>query len=114
MLVRVSNSPYVAPIVLVQKPDGTIWVCVDYTTLHENNMKDYFSLPRIDDLLDKLRNARCMTHWDLRSAYNKYECQMLARKMIPLVHSCDNLPGPHTKWDSLFTRNVSYGVWPLQ
>ncbi len=27
-------------------------------------------LPRIDDLLDKLRSAKCMTHLDLRSAYN--------------------------------------------
>jgi len=34
-------------------------------------VKDSFSLPRIDDLLDKLRSAKCMAHLDLRSAYNQ-------------------------------------------
>ncbi len=70
-LVRVSNSPYVAPIVMVRKPDGSIRVCVDYRALNECIVKDSFPLPRIDDLLDKLRSAECMTHLDLRSAYNQ-------------------------------------------
>ncbi len=34
-------------------------------------MKDSFPLPRIDDLLDKLRSAKCMAHLDLRSTYNQ-------------------------------------------
>jgi hypothetical protein len=34
-------------------------------------VKDSFPLPRIDDLPDKLRNADCITHSDLRSAYNQ-------------------------------------------
>jgi len=34
-------------------------------------VKDSFPLPRIGDLLDKLRNAKCMTHFDLCSAYNQ-------------------------------------------
>jgi hypothetical protein len=34
-------------------------------------MKDSFPLPRIDGLLDKLRNAKCMAHFVLRSTYNQ-------------------------------------------
>jgi hypothetical protein len=34
-LVRVSNSPYVALIVMVRKPDGSIRLCVDYRALNE-------------------------------------------------------------------------------
>ena len=67
-LVRVYNSPYVAPIVIVWKPDGSIRVCVDYKALNECNVKDSFSLPCIDDMLDKLRNTKCMTYMELRSA----------------------------------------------
>jgi hypothetical protein len=56
---------------MVRKPDGSIRVCVDYRTLNESTMKVSFSLPRIDDLLDKLRSAKCMTHLDLPYAYSQ-------------------------------------------
>ena len=67
-----SISPYIAPIVMARKLDGSIRVCVNYKALNECNVKDSFPLPRIDDLLDKLlRSAKCMTHLDPRSAYNQ-------------------------------------------
>ena len=53
---------------MVWKLDGYIWACVDYRALNECIAKDSFPLPRIDDLLDKLRNAKYMTHLDLRYA----------------------------------------------
>ena len=65
-----SKSPYVAPIEMARKSDGSIRVCVDYRALNECIVKDSFPLPRIDDLHDKLRSAKCMTHLDLRSTYN--------------------------------------------
>ncbi len=34
-------------------------------------MKDSFPLPHIDDMLDKLHNAKCITHLDLHFAYNQ-------------------------------------------
>jgi len=34
-------------------------------------MKNYFPLPRIDVVLDKLHNAKCMTRLDLRSTNNQ-------------------------------------------
>ena len=56
---------------MVRKVDGSIRVCVDYRALNECTVKESFPLPHIDDLLDKLRNAKCMPHLDLRSAYNQ-------------------------------------------
>ena len=56
---------------MVRKHDCSIRVCIDYTILNECTVKDSFPLPRIDDLLDKLRNAKCMTRMDLRSAYSQ-------------------------------------------
>ena len=44
-LVRVSNSPYAAPIVMARKLDGSIRLCVDYKALNECNVKDSFPLP---------------------------------------------------------------------
>jgi hypothetical protein len=57
---------------MVRKSDGSIRVCIDYRVINKRTVKDYScSLPRIDDLIDKLREANCITHLDLRSAYNQ-------------------------------------------
>ncbi len=69
--VRISKSPYAAPIVMVRKSDGSIRVCIDYRVINERTVKDSFPPPRIDDLIDQLRDATCITHLDLRSAYNQ-------------------------------------------
>ncbi len=69
--VRISKSHYAAPIVMVQKLDVSIRVCIDYRAINERTVKDSFPLPRIDDLIDQLRDATCVTHFDLRSAYNQ-------------------------------------------
>jgi len=77
-------------------------------------VKDSFPLPRIDDLINKLRNAKCMTHLDLRIAYNQVrmsDCRMMVCKMIG---AATNLSRPHNERGILSTKNVAYGVWPLQ
>ena len=56
---------------MVRKSDGSIRVCIDHRAINERTVKDSFSLPRIDDLIDKLRVTNCITHLDLRSAYNQ-------------------------------------------
>ena len=56
---------------MVRKLVGSIRVCIAYRAINGRTVKDSFPLPRIDDLLDKLREANCITHLDLRSAYNK-------------------------------------------
>ena len=55
---------------MVRKADGSIRVCIDYLAINERTIKDPFPLPRIDDLIDQLRDATCITHLDLRLAYN--------------------------------------------
>jgi len=69
--IRVLISPYAAPIVMVQKSDGSIRVCIDYRAINDCMVKDSLPLPRIDDLIDKLLEANCITHLDLQSAYNQ-------------------------------------------
>ncbi len=39
--------------------------------VHNERLFPVASAPHIDDLLDKLRNDKCMTHLDLRSSYNQ-------------------------------------------
>jgi len=56
---------------MVRKSDGSIRFCIDHRAINDRTVKDSFPLPLIDDLIDQLRDATCITHLDLRSAYNK-------------------------------------------
>ncbi len=50
---------------MVRKLDGSFRVCIDHRTINERTVKDSFSLPRIHDLVDTLRDANCIAHLDL-------------------------------------------------
>jgi len=49
----VSISPYATQIVMVCKPDGSVRVCIDYRAIIDHTVRDTFTLPMIDDLIDK-------------------------------------------------------------
>jgi hypothetical protein len=62
-----SSSPCGFPIVIVSKKYGTWRMCVDYQALNKMTVKNRYPLPRIDDLLDQLKNVVYFTKLDLRS-----------------------------------------------
>ena len=66
--VRISKSSYAALMVMVRMSDGPIRVCIDYRAINERTVKGSFPLPRIDDLIDQLKDATCITYLDLRSS----------------------------------------------
>uniref|UniRef100_A0A3B1JJS8 Gypsy retrotransposon integrase-like protein 1 n=1 Tax=Astyanax mexicanus TaxID=7994 RepID=A0A3B1JJS8_ASTMX len=70
-VVRVSCSPYSSPIVVVQKKDGTLRLCVDYRQLNAKTRKDAYPLPRIEESLDALAGAKLFSTLDLTSGYNQ-------------------------------------------
>ena len=68
-IVRSSSSPWASPVVLVPKKDGSVRFCVDFRRLNSITQKDVYPLPRVDDILDTLGNARFFTTLDLASGY---------------------------------------------
>ena len=64
-----SDSPWVSPVVLVTKKDGSTRFCVDYRRLNSLTTKDVYLLPRIDDSLRLLVNQLWFSTMDLASGY---------------------------------------------
>ena len=76
------NSPWASPVVLVHKKDGSLHFCIDLHCLNTRTVKDAYSLPRIEDVLDSLDGACLFTSLDLKSSYWQVE---LDKESIPLT-----------------------------
>ncbi|UYV77456.1 hypothetical protein LAZ67_15001063 [Cordylochernes scorpioides] len=68
-IVMETRSPYASPVLLVRKKIGDHRLVVDYRRLNIQTVKDKFPLPRIDDHLEGLRNAKFFTTLDLAHGY---------------------------------------------
>jgi hypothetical protein len=66
-----SSSPWGAPVLFVEKKDGTQRMCVDYRPLNEVTIKNKYPLPRIEDLFDQVKGASVFSKIDLRSGYHQ-------------------------------------------
>ena len=67
--IKPSVFSYGAPVLFVQKKEGTLRLCVNYRALNKITVKNRYPLPRIDELLDKLVDAKYFTKIDLCSGY---------------------------------------------
>ena len=73
MIKEVTQSPYLAPLVIVKKKDASgaktkIRMCVDYRLLNEHTIPDSYPMPALERLLDVGR-AKWFTKMDLSSAF---------------------------------------------
>jgi hypothetical protein len=58
-------------VLLVRNKDGKLRLCVDYRELNKLTVKNKYPLPRIDDFLDQLREAKVFSKVDLRLGYHQ-------------------------------------------
>lgn len=77
-----------SPIVLVKKKDGTIRFCIDYKYLNSQTRDDKHPLPRIDDLLDRIKCPRFISHLDFVSGY--WQVPVAEEDQYKLAFSTEN------------------------
>jgi hypothetical protein len=75
--IRLSSSPWGAPILFVEKKDGTQHMCVDYHSLNEVTIKNKYPLPRIDVLFNQMKGGSVFSKIDLRSGYHQLRIREL-------------------------------------
>ena len=68
-LIEPSQSNWSSPCILVPKPDGSYGMCTDYRKVNNLTKTDTFLIPRMDDCVDKVGNAKYVSKFDLLKGF---------------------------------------------
>ena len=66
-----SAAPFASPILMVRKPGGGLRFCVDYRKLNSITRKDRYPLPLVDELMERLGQAKIYTKLDIRQGFHR-------------------------------------------
>ena len=86
-IIESSSSSWNSPCVLVPKPDGTFRFCTDLRKINILTKSDSFSLPRIEDCIDRIGNSKYVTKMDLLIGYWQVPLTERAKQLSAYVTS---------------------------
>ena len=68
-VIEPGQSEWASLVLLVPKPDGSMYFCVDYRMLNAVTVKDTYPLPRMDECLDSLGDTKVFSALDAISGH---------------------------------------------
>ncbi len=68
-LIQESASPWGFPVLFVKKPGGKLRMCIDFRALNAVTKKNGYPLPRIQECLDQIGDAKYLSKIDLTQGY---------------------------------------------
>ncbi len=68
-IIEPPRSDWCSLVVLVPKKDGSLSFCMDYQYLNSVSRFDSYPTTRIDELVERLGKAKCITTIDLCKGY---------------------------------------------
>ena len=61
------------------------WLCVDFRRLNHVTKADPYPIPRVEELIDRLRNAKCITALDLTKGYWQVPVEKESQKKTAFI-----------------------------
>ena len=68
-IIEPSNSGWSNPIIIVRKPDGSYRFCLDFRKLNKVTKLDAYPIPKMENILDKLRSTRYISTMDIQKGF---------------------------------------------
>ncbi len=101
-LIRRSNSPWASPVVCARRADGSLRLALDYRLVNAVSYPaTLHPIPLIEDLLDRLAEARFFSVLDAKSGYHQ----------MPLKAEDSEVTAFVTPWDHLeWTEGTPFGL----
>ena len=110
VITPVKTSDWAAPIVIVNKPNGSVRICGDYKVTANQCLKiEQYPLPRPEELFLKLQNGKHFTKIDLSDAYFQIELDEESKKLTVInthngLYSYNRLPFGIASAPAIFQR----------
>ena len=84
-IIEPSHSPWSSPMIPVKKKDGSVRICIDFRHLNAVTTPDPYLMPRIDDIIDCLGNAKFLSKFDLAKGFHQVpvrECDRIKTAFV--------------------------------
>ena len=66
---QVDSAPWLSPMVIIPKKNGTLRICVDFRKLNAATKKDHYPLPYMEEIIDEVAGHEMYSFLDCFSGY---------------------------------------------
>ena len=107
-IIEPSKSEWSSPCILVPKPDGSFRFVTDFRKVNQCTKTDSYPIPRIDDCIDKIGNAKFVSKFDLLKGYWQVPLTDRAKEISAFCTPDAKLSIPsYAVWNEKCTGNLS-------
>ncbi len=117
-IIEKSTSAWLSPIVLINKPDGSKRMCLDYRHVNKHLATDIYPLPKLEELVDQAAGHNFYATLDMREAYFQIILDENSRDLTAVrdrvtLYRFRRLPFGFSCSPAIFTRQMATLLSPL-